>query len=287
MLEDVPDVDVVVVPVGGGGLDLRHRDRRQGAAPDARVIAVEPERSRALHAGLEAGRAGPGRAALDRRRPQRARRGRAALALCRELGVEVVLVTEDEIEEGFRFLYERAKLACEAAGAATAAALLAGKVAARAGRTVVAVVSGGNVAPETAAGILACAMKTDIHPDTSSRPSLLLREHVRDPLDEARAPRRDLLGVPPVLHGQAEAHGHRRPRRALPAPAREGRRRAPRLGRLTMAQPIGGQAVLEGVMMRGPRTGPSPCASPTGEIAQVCRPIDVADGAPPAASGCR
>ena len=53
---------------------------------------------------------------------------------------------------GFRFLYERAKLACEAAGAAAVAAVLAGKV--NGGRTVC-VVSGGNVAAETAAGILA------------------------------------------------------------------------------------------------------------------------------------
>ena len=47
---------------------------------------------------------------------------------------EVVLVREVEIEEAFRFLYARAKLACEPAGAAATAALLAGKVAARAGR---------------------------------------------------------------------------------------------------------------------------------------------------------
>jgi threonine dehydratase len=67
----------------------------------------------------------------------------------------VVLVDDDEIEEGFRFLYARAKLACEPAGAATTAALLAGKVPLEPGERVVAVVSGGNVAPETASAILA------------------------------------------------------------------------------------------------------------------------------------
>ena len=66
-----------------------------------------------------------------------------------------MLVTEDEIADGFRFLYARAKLACEPAGAAATAALLAGKVAVEPGETVVAVVSGGNVAPEIAAAILA------------------------------------------------------------------------------------------------------------------------------------
>jgi threonine dehydratase len=65
---------------------------------------------------------------------------------------EVVLVSETEIEEGFRFLYERAKLACEPAGAAAVAAVLAGKV--DGGRTVC-IVSGGNVAAQTAAAILA------------------------------------------------------------------------------------------------------------------------------------
>ena len=62
-----------------------------------------------------------------------------------------MLVTEDEIEEAFRFLYERAKLAVEPAGAAATAALLAGKIEAE--RPVV-IVSGGNVAAQTASGIL-------------------------------------------------------------------------------------------------------------------------------------
>jgi threonine dehydratase len=54
--------------------------------------------------------------------------------------------------DAFRFLYERAKLACEPAGAAAVAALMAGKVA---GDRVVVVVSGGNVGAQTASAILA------------------------------------------------------------------------------------------------------------------------------------
>src|SRR2546429_3400943 len=53
--------------------------------------------------------------------------------------------------------------------------------------------------------------------------SLRVRQRVPDTLNEARAPRRDLLELPPVLHGQAEAAGHGRSGRALPAPPREGR----------------------------------------------------------------
>jgi threonine dehydratase len=61
-------------------------------------------------------------------------------------------VSEDEIAAGFRFLYERAKLACEPAGAAAVAAVLAGRID---GGRAVCVVSGGNVAARTAADILA------------------------------------------------------------------------------------------------------------------------------------
>ena len=73
----------------------------------------------------------------------------------RRPGIEIALVEEEEIEAGMRFVYERAKLACEPAGAAGIAALLACKVSLREGETVVAVVSGGNVSGETAAAILA------------------------------------------------------------------------------------------------------------------------------------
>ncbi|HSI96927.1 MAG TPA: pyridoxal-phosphate dependent enzyme, partial [Gaiellaceae bacterium] len=78
--------------------------------------------------------------------------GEVALTVLRERGVRSVLVSEAEIGDAFRFLYARAKLACEPAGAAAVAAVLSGKV--DGGRTVC-VVSGGNVAAETAAGILA------------------------------------------------------------------------------------------------------------------------------------
>ncbi len=155
LVEDVPEVDVVVVPVGGGGLISGVATAVKGLRPGARVVAVEPELSPALHEGLEAGR-------VVRVEPRSVADGLGApfvgdhaLAVCTALGVETVLVSEEEIEEGFRFLYRRAKLACEPAGAATTAALLAGRIALRPDQTVVAVVSGGNAAPQTASAILA------------------------------------------------------------------------------------------------------------------------------------
>ena len=145
--EDAPDADAVIVAVGGGGLV----SGIQVAIGDGmRVIAVEPEVSTALHSGLAAGKPVPvePRSVADGLNAPFA--GALPLEICREL--ETVLVTEAEIEEAFRFLYERTKLACEPAGAAAAAALLSGKVVAE--RPVV-VVSGGNVLAETASAILA------------------------------------------------------------------------------------------------------------------------------------
>ena len=148
LLEDLPDLDTVVVGVGGGGLVSGIVTALAGRA---RVVAVEPERSQALSAGLEAGepvRVGTDTIA-DGLAPPFA--GELPLEICRGR-VESVLVTEHEIADGMRFLYTTAKLACEPAGAAAAAAVLAGKV--EAGSGVAVIVSGGNVEPRQAAAIL-------------------------------------------------------------------------------------------------------------------------------------
>ena len=149
--EDLPEVDAVVVPTGGGGLVAGIA----ASLPNVRVVAVEPDGSAALRLALQAGepvRLAPRSIADGLNAPFA---GPLALAVCKEHGVESVLVTEEEIEAGFRFLYERAKLAAEPAGAAGVAALLAGKVPGVEGRTVAVVVSGGNVAASTASAILA------------------------------------------------------------------------------------------------------------------------------------
>ena len=155
LIEDVPDADVVVVPVGGAGLISGIATAVKGLEPDARVIGVEPELSPALYEALAAGKPVPvePRSIADGLGAPFA--GDLGFEICRERVDGVVLVTEAEIEEGMRFLYARAKLACEPAGAATTGALLAGKIPLAPGETAVAVVSGGNVAAQTAAAILA------------------------------------------------------------------------------------------------------------------------------------
>jgi threonine dehydratase len=151
IVEDCPDTTTIVVPVGGGGLITGIALAAEGR----RVIGVEPELSPAMHEALEAGKPVPVQ-------PQSIADGLSApfagthcLEICREHVETVVLVTEDEIRAGMHFLYTRAKLACEPAAAVPTAALLANKIPLEPEETVVSVVSGGNVATETAVAILA------------------------------------------------------------------------------------------------------------------------------------
>jgi threonine dehydratase len=152
--EDVPDVDVVVVPVGGGGLLAGVATAIKGVRPEARVIGVEPELSTALHSALATGErvsVVPQSIADGLSAPHA---GRLAIEISQALVDDVLLVSEDQIRDGFRFLYQRAKLAAEPAGAVGVAAVQTGKVLLEPAEKVAVVVSGGNVAAHTAAAIL-------------------------------------------------------------------------------------------------------------------------------------
>ncbi len=145
--EDAPEADVVFVSVGGGGLvsgiQVAIGDR-------VRVIAVEPETSQALHAGVLAGRSVPVEPRSIADGLNAPFTAELPIEICRDL--EFVLVSEQEIEDAFRLVYERTKLACEPAAAAAVAALVSGRVEAE---NPVVIVSGGNVASQTASAILA------------------------------------------------------------------------------------------------------------------------------------
>ena len=145
--DDAPDADVVIVGVGGGGL-VSGIQTAIGA--NRRVVVVEPELSTALHTGIERGEPTPVTPTSIADGLSAPFAGRLAIEICKD--IERVLVTEDEIEHAFRILYQRAKLAVEPAAAVAAAAWLAGKVQAE---NPVLIVSGGNVAGQTAAAILA------------------------------------------------------------------------------------------------------------------------------------
>jgi len=146
VLDDLPDADLVVVGVGGGGLISGIAVAVAAKRPGARVIGVEPRGADAVRRALDAGVPVP----MDR--VQTIADGLAApiaggrnLEIIRRLVADVVLVSDDVIMEGVRFLASRARLVAEPAGGAAVGALLSGAVKPRPGENVVAIVSGGNV----------------------------------------------------------------------------------------------------------------------------------------------
>jgi threonine dehydratase len=147
ILEDVPDVAVVVVPVGGGGVLGGIASAVKQIRPAARVVAVEleagPGLSPALKAGMPVPVKRPHDTLADGLTPPFV--GALPLEIAQQAVDEIVTVREEEIVEAMKLLMTRAKLYVEGAGAAATAALLAGKVRTPAGTSVVAIVSGGNI----------------------------------------------------------------------------------------------------------------------------------------------
>jgi threonine dehydratase len=146
IMEDLPDVDLVIVPVGGGGLISGVAAAVKQSRPSARVVGVEPQGAPTVTEALRAGR------------PVRIERtatiadglappitGEQPLAHVRAFVDGIVLLSEDELAEGVRAALQYTKLLAEPAGAAGLAALLAGRVDAAPGARVAVVVSGGNV----------------------------------------------------------------------------------------------------------------------------------------------
>ncbi len=150
VLEDLPEADVVVVPVGGGGLMAGVAVAVKSLRPRTRVVAVELEAGPGLGPALAAGKPVPVPRPADTLAEGLTPPfvGALPLEVARRCVDEVVTVSEAAIAEAMRLLLLRAKLYVEGAGAAATAALLAGKVSARPGARVVAIVSGGNVDPE-------------------------------------------------------------------------------------------------------------------------------------------
>ena len=154
LCEQVEEVTQVVVPVGGGGLISGVATAVKALAPTARVVGVEPAAISTLAASIASGAPIPrpaGVSIADALGPPSI--GAGPLSVLAHLLDEAVVVSEEQIAEGFRFLYARAKLAVEPAAAAPVAALLAGLVEPVPGTVLV--LSGGNVSPELAARLLA------------------------------------------------------------------------------------------------------------------------------------
>jgi threonine dehydratase len=157
IVEDLPHVDLVVVPVGGGGLLAGVATAVKALRPEARIVAVElaagPGLAPAVAAGKPVPVPRPTGTLADGMTPPFV--GALPLEIVGRLGVELQTVTEDEIKAAMRALAGRAKLVVEGSGAASTAGVLSGRIAARSGTTVVALVSGGNLDPEKLGAVLA------------------------------------------------------------------------------------------------------------------------------------
>ncbi|KAB8197306.1 pyridoxal-phosphate dependent enzyme [Nonomuraea phyllanthi] len=148
IVEDLPDVETVLVPVGGGGLASGVGAAVKALRPEARVIGVEPELAADAAESLAAGHPvewGPARTFRTIADGLRTGLSDLTFAHISRWIDGIVTVSEDEIRAAMGRLARSARLVAEPSGAVTTAALMSGRV--PAGRTV-AVLSGGNVDPE-------------------------------------------------------------------------------------------------------------------------------------------
>lgn len=146
LLEDFPEVEQIVVPIGGGGLISGIALAVKSIRPEVRIIGVEPENSRVMYESLRAGK--PLHAEVN---------NSLADGLCAPFTAQlpfsivqryvddVVLVSDEEILDALRLILSRCKLLVEPSGAAATAALLTGKAAVPTGANTVSILSGGNI----------------------------------------------------------------------------------------------------------------------------------------------
>ena len=154
LLQQVPDLSTIVAPVGGGGL-VAGLVLAAATVRGVRVVGVGAASSRAFEAAVDAGQVVPvdvGPTMADGLAGN-LEPGAVTVDLARRHAVELLAVTEDEIEEAIRFLATEHGLVAEGSAAAALAPLLAGRIRPGPGTTVV-VLTGRNIAPATLAGVL-------------------------------------------------------------------------------------------------------------------------------------
>lgn len=146
LLQQVDDLDVLIAPIGGGGLIAGCGVAAKAIRPQIQVVGVEPESGddtkRSLETGARVRLPAVPRTIADGL--QLAVPGELTFEINRKVVDDVVLVSDQEILQAMRFLFERLKVVVEPSGATPVAALLAGKLEG-AGRRVGAILSGGNV----------------------------------------------------------------------------------------------------------------------------------------------
>ncbi|NOK02170.1 MULTISPECIES: threonine ammonia-lyase [Myxococcus] len=147
LLEQCPDLEVVLVPIGGGGLISGIACALKETRPDIRVVGVQAETIASMKASVEAGErvllAAAGTTIADGIAVKRV--GDLTFPMVQKYVDEVVAVDEEEIAAAILTLLEQEKSVVEGAGAVGLAALLSGDVAAARGRRTAIILSGGNI----------------------------------------------------------------------------------------------------------------------------------------------
>ena len=161
MLEDWPEVDTVVVPVGGGGLISGIGLWIKTISPAVRLVGVQPQASPPMYAFLGTGssRRVPIAPTLADGVAGNIERGSITLRLARRLVDEVVVVDEGAIAGAVRWAWNAPHYRLEGSGALGIAALLGGALGPLTGRRVGVVLTGGNVDEATFEGMLTSSMK--------------------------------------------------------------------------------------------------------------------------------
>jgi threonine dehydratase len=148
LLEDVPDLAKIVIPVGGGGLAAGIAIAVKSTRPEVEVVGVQVAACAPFSASLARGEPVPAESALTIADGIAVKRpGELTLRLLGEWLDGMAVVDDEDAAEAMVVLLERCKLVVEGAGAVGVAALLGGQVAPAASGTTVAVLSGGNVDP--------------------------------------------------------------------------------------------------------------------------------------------
>ena len=146
LINDLPDADIVVVPIGGGGLISGVSMAVKAFQPDVRVIGVESSGAPGMHDSVKAGHVVTLERVdciIDGLRVKRV--GQTTFEVVRRYVDEIVMLPDERIFEAMLWVMSHAKLVVEGAAAAPVGALLEGLIQAPAGSKVVCVLSGGNV----------------------------------------------------------------------------------------------------------------------------------------------
>lgn len=179
IIDAIPDLDVIVIPVGGGGMISGISRAIKQIKPSIRIVGVEPAKIPTMSLAIRDGKINMHPAVTTIADGINVRRvGSITSEICKQYVDEWVTVTDEEICRAILFLLEGEKTVAEGAGAAGIAALQSGKVANITGKKVATIVCGGNIDVNAIAQVIECGLvdsgrRIRISMDIPDRPGTL------------------------------------------------------------------------------------------------------------------